>query len=196
VNPLLLHDEIIRDFENHLMMFFTRIERDANDILGEQSEKLSKKSQVDVEKKGHRESNKETSKGHNTTESQILKPNLQEESDAVKAMHQIKEIGYRSKKALENGDCCLFGKLMHQHWGIKKTITKKMSSPQIDRWYDIAMNAGALGGKIMGAGGGGFFLFCVKNEKRKHVLSTLENEGLRYMDFRFDFEGSKVIANF
>jgi D-glycero-alpha-D-manno-heptose-7-phosphate kinase len=168
VVPMNLHDEVIRDFENHLMMFYTDIERDANKILSEQNRSL------------------ETA-GQNADQRKPF--------DAVQVMHHIKEIGYRSKNALENGDYMLFGKMMHRHWMLKKTISMKMSSPKIDFWYDLAMNSGAIGGKIMGAGGGGFFLFCVEDGKRKTLRSTLENAGLRYMDFRFDFEGSKVIAN-
>ncbi len=116
--------------------------------------------------------------------------------DAVEAMHRIKEIGRKSKDALENGDCVRYGKLLYEHWQVKKGITTKMTNPKIDEWYDIAMNNGALGGKIMGAGGGGFFLFCADNGKRKHLRNVLENAGLKYMDFRFDFEGSKVMTNF
>ena len=116
--------------------------------------------------------------------------------DAVEAMHRIKEIGRKSKDALESGDYVRYGKLLHEHWQVKKSITIKMTNPRIDEWYDIAMNNGALGGKIMGAGGGGFFLFCADNGKRKRLRSTLENAGLKYMDFRFDFEGSKVMTNF
>jgi D-glycero-alpha-D-manno-heptose-7-phosphate kinase len=166
VIPLQLHNEIVRDFENHLMLFYTDIERDANEILSEQSRKL---------KTGD--------------------PENAPREDPVQMMHEIKEIGYRSKAALENGETGLYGKLMHQHWMIKKRISNKMSNPQIDRWYETAMNSGAIGGKIMGAGGGGFFLFCAETGKRKSLRSTLEKSGLRYMDFRFDFEGSKDIAN-
>jgi D-glycero-alpha-D-manno-heptose-7-phosphate kinase len=173
--PLNLHSEVIRDFENHLMMFYTEIERDANEILAAQCEKLKQENAKTVEQDGEGSEKKET--------------------DAVRAMHEIKEIGYRSKNALESGAHALFGKLMHRHWEIKKTILNTMSNSKIDAWYDIAMNSGAIGGKIMGAGGGGFFLFCVENGKRKTLRRTLENAGLRYMDFRFDFEGSKVIAN-
>jgi len=238
VIPLHLHTEVIRDFENHLMMFYTEIERDANEILAEQSRKLGiggKESEaLSVKREAGRESeassvrgeaekSEETKRlgeeqigrqgdfgtgkagdkgswgkegeglGMNREESGWSKP--KRENPAVQAMHDIKEIGYRSKNALENGDHETFGKLMHRHWEIKKKISIKMSNLQIDKWYEIAMNSGAIGGKIMGAGGGGFFLFCVENGKRKHLRSTLERAGLRYMDFRFDFEGSKVIAN-
>ena len=118
------------------------------------------------------------------------------EMSAVEAMHAIKEIGKKSYEAIKNGDCALLGKLLHEHWEVKKSITTKMTNSRIDEWYEIALNNGAIGGKIMGAGGGGFFLFCVENGKRKKLMIALENAGLRYMDFRFDFEGSKVMSNF
>jgi D-glycero-alpha-D-manno-heptose-7-phosphate kinase len=70
-----------------------------------------------------------------------------------------------------------------------------MSNSNIDHWYDVAMKNGALGGKVMGAGGGGFLLFCVDNGNRKNLRNVLEAEGLRYMDFKFDWEGSKVLVN-
>ena len=119
-----------------------------------------------------------------------------DDSTVIKCMHQIKEIGKKSYDAIMNGDFTYLGKLLHEHWNVKKHISDKMSNSKINQWYDIAMNNGALGGKIMGAGGGGFFLFCVENGKRKKIMAALENAGLRYMDFRFDFEGSKVISNF
>ena len=180
VVPLNLNSEIIRDFEHYLMMFYTYFERDANEILAEQGEKIDESGKLKIKN----DKLKETSQ------------NLKFESDAVEAMHRIKEIGRESKDALENGDYIMYGKLLHEHWQVKKGITTKMTNPKIDEWYDIAMNNGALGGNIMGAGGGGFFLFCADNGKRKHLRNNLENAGLKYMDFRFDFEGSKVMTNF
>jgi D-glycero-alpha-D-manno-heptose-7-phosphate kinase len=170
VRPLNLHDEVIRDFENHLMMFYTNIERNADDVLRDQGSRIT------------RADNAAASGSGMTT-------------NALEAMHKLKDIGHQSKAAIEDGDYITFGKLLHEHWLVKRGISEKMSQPQIDQWYDIAMNSGALGGKIMGAGGGGFFLFCVDEGKRKSLRITLEKAGLRYMDFRFDFEGSKVIAN-
>ena len=118
-----------------------------------------------------------------------------DERTTIESMHRIKEIGYEVKKALVKGDVESFGKLLHEHWLEKKRISKKMSNPKINKWYELAMLNGALGGKIMGAGGGGFLVFCIGNGKRKHLRKTMENAGLKYMDFRFDFEGAKVLAN-
>lgn len=161
VTPMNLDHETIYELEHRLLMFYTNIERDANAILGEQSEKVHI-----------------------------------EEAHATQSMHNIKAIGHRVKSALENGNVELFGELMHEHWTEKKKISPKMSNPQVDAWYEKAVQNGALGGKLMGAGGGGFFLFCCSNGKRRQLRQAMEAAGLRFMDFRFDWEGSKVLVNF
>ena len=115
---------------------------------------------------------------------------------ATKAMHKIKDIGEQIRYSLTIGDIDTIGELMHEHWLTKKSITNKMSNSNIDKWYDVGLKNGALGGKIMGAGGGGFLLFCVKQNKRKELRTAMEKEGLSYMDFKFDFEGVKVLGNF
>jgi D-glycero-alpha-D-manno-heptose-7-phosphate kinase len=114
--------------------------------------------------------------------------------EAVKKMHAIKAIGQESKKALESGDLGRFGELLHEHWTVKRGITEGMSTGKVDSWYSAARKAGALGGKLVGAGGGGFLmLFC--QEGREKVRAALARQGLTEMRFRFDFEGSKVIYN-
>jgi D-glycero-alpha-D-manno-heptose-7-phosphate kinase len=167
VTPLDLDQEITFELENRLLMFYTNINRDATSLLAHQNMKIN-------------ESKKR------------LKP---DKLNALEAMHQIKEIGCEVKKALQLGDIDLFGRLLHKHWSVKKSITTNMSNSQIDNWYDLAMKNGALGGKIMGAGGGGFLLLCVENGRRKHLRKTMEDAGLHYMDFKFDWEGVKVLVN-
>ena len=71
-----------------------------------------------------------------------------------------------------------------------------MSSSRLDEWYDLARQNGAIGGKVMGAGGGGFFVFCCEQGKRKTLRAALENAGLRYKQCSFNFEGSKIVGNF
>ena len=160
VTPLKLNTETIYELENRLLMFYTNIQRDANKILGEQSQKAKEK-----------------------------------ELSALEAMHKIKKIGEDVKNALLKGDVTAFGQLLHEHWQTKKNISGKMSNPQIDEWYELALQNGAIGGKVMGAGGGGFMLFCVEEGKRKQFRKVMENNGLKYMDFKFDFQGVKVLAN-
>ncbi|MGP8124750.1 MAG: hypothetical protein ACLQEQ_02650 [Nitrososphaerales archaeon] len=112
----------------------------------------------------------------------------------VEKMHAIKAIGLESKKALEAGDLRRFGELLHEHWTVKRGLTDIMTTDQIDSWYSIARENGALGGKLVGAGGGGFLmLFC--EERREKVRAALASQGLTEMRFRFDLEGSKVIYN-
>jgi D-glycero-alpha-D-manno-heptose-7-phosphate kinase len=116
------------------------------------------------------------------------------DDDAVKRMHAIKEIGLQSKKALESSDLRRFGELLHEHWTLKRGITENMTTDGVDSWYSIARKNGALGGKLVGAGGGGFLmLFC--QDGREKVRTALSKRGLVEMRFRFDFEGSKVIYN-
>ena len=186
VTPLNLDTEIIYELENRLMMFYTNMERDANVILAEQSRKIAEeKSQPKADQPPAEE----------VMLRQAQQPRQRPEGNAVDAMHRIKEIGYAVKETLIKGDVCEFGRLLNEHWLVKKSVTDKMSNPKIDDWYELAMKNGALGGKVMGAGGGGFMLFCVSNGKRKHLRKTLEDAGLRYMDFRFDWEGVKTLVN-
>jgi D-glycero-alpha-D-manno-heptose-7-phosphate kinase len=117
------------------------------------------------------------------------------ESEVMGSLNAIKDIGYKIKDALEKGDPHEFGRLMHTHWLTKKKMSKKISSGEFDSIYELGMKNGALGGKIIGAGGGGFFMFYC-NHKRDVLINAMENSGLRLMRFRFDFDGSKIIAHF
>jgi D-glycero-alpha-D-manno-heptose-7-phosphate kinase len=109
-------------------------------------------------------------------------------------MHTIKEIGYRILEAIESDNTTQVGLLFDEHWHHKKKISSKMSNPRFDEIYAIAKNAGALGGKISGAGGGGFFVFYVE-EQHSRFRDRMAQLGLREMRYRFDFEGTKVLVN-
>ena len=115
------------------------------------------------------------------------------EADMLKNLHFVKELGYRSKEALESGDMILFGELMNEHWEHKKRRSGGMSNPQIDDWYDLAMKNGAIGGKLVGAGGGGFLMFMAQD--RNKLRHTMAAKGLEEVRFRFDFEGTKVVMS-
>ena len=107
-------------------------------------------------------------------------------------LHFTKELGYQSKEALEAGDLRKFAEQMKLHWEHKRQRSGGMSNPDIDKWYDLAMNNGALGGKLIGAGGGGFLMFYSEDKTRlRHAMSRA---GLREVRFRFDFEGSKAVV--
>ena len=106
-------------------------------------------------------------------------------------MHYVKELGLRSQQLLETGQTKAFGELLHEHWEHKKRRSGGMSNPQIDEWYELGMKNGALGGKLVGAGGGGFLMFYAEDRARlRHVMS---HAGLEEVRFRFDFEGTKVL---
>jgi len=115
------------------------------------------------------------------------------DEEMIKNLHYVKELGLRSKKALENGDTQLFGELMHEHWEHKKRRSGGMSNPKIDDWYQLGMTHGAIGGKLVGAGGGGFLMFMAKN--RNKLRSAMAKAGLEEVRFKFDFEGTKVMMS-
>jgi D-glycero-alpha-D-manno-heptose-7-phosphate kinase len=116
--------------------------------------------------------------------------------DVVRSLHLIKGLGMEIRVALEAGDLSRAGELMDVHWQQKKVRSGKISSPQIDRWYEVARDGGALGGKLIGAGGGGFFLFLCPNSHKGRLRQVMAAEGLREMPFDFDFEGAKVLVDF
>jgi D-glycero-alpha-D-manno-heptose-7-phosphate kinase len=115
-----------------------------------------------------------------------------EESAVVESLHRIKEIGREILKSIEEGNLRRFGRLLHEHWTVKKNLSPKVSDPRIDGLYETARDCGVLGGKIMGAGGGGFFLFYIE-EGHRRLREAMKRENLREMRYRFDFEGTKLL---
>ncbi len=114
------------------------------------------------------------------------------DSSMIKNLHYMKELGYEIKKALEAGKTHEFGAMMHQHWLQKKKRSGSISNEEINRWYDVGVANGALGGKLIGAGGGGFLLFYAKD--RNLLRQAMAKEGLEEVRFNFDHEGSQVIV--
>lgn len=107
-------------------------------------------------------------------------------------LNRVKEIGERIRVMLNQGKLAEFAELMNEQWKLKKERLNGASNPQIDAWYDIAMQNGAVGGKLVGAGGGGFLLFYTENRNRlRHVM--VNGAGLKEVRFRFDYEGAKVV---
>jgi len=107
-------------------------------------------------------------------------------------LHFIKQLGQCIKLALEQGDTPRFGELMHEHWLHKKQRSPGTSNDGINRWYEVGRENGALGGKLVGAGGGGFLLFYAQD--RDLLRRSMQREGLREVRFAFDHEGSKLLA--
>ncbi len=110
----------------------------------------------------------------------------------VSNLHFIKQLGYESREAMESGDIQTLGEIMHTHWEHKKARSGAMTNRCVDAYYDLARANGAIGGKLLGAGGGGFLLFCVKD--KASVRRALTAAGLREVRLRFDVEGTKVLV--
>jgi D-glycero-alpha-D-manno-heptose-7-phosphate kinase len=114
------------------------------------------------------------------------------DGEVTRRLHRIKELAATMAAALLAGDLPGFGVLLHDSWQLKRGLAKGVSSTEIDRWYQIAQERGADGGKIAGAGGGGFFLFCVPPDRRADVISGLCTAGLVPLPFAFDDQGCTV----
>jgi len=111
----------------------------------------------------------------------------------INNLKEVQALGLEIEKSLKTKNLQRFGELMHKHWLLKK-MRAKTTTPKIDKWYELALKNGALGGKIMGAGGGGFFLFyCDQNAPS--LIQTLEQNKLQHIPFNFVYQGSQIIVN-
>jgi len=117
----------------------------------------------------------------------------QNDAEMLSNLHYVKDLGLRSRDALVAGDTRHFGELMHEHWEHKKRRSGGMSNPQIDEWYELGMKNGAVGGKLVGAGGGGFLMFMAHD--RSKLRNAMASAGLEEVRFKFDFEGTKVVMS-
>jgi D-glycero-alpha-D-manno-heptose-7-phosphate kinase len=135
--------------------------------------------------------------GYSRSASAILKEqDVKSKSDdksMIENLHFVKDLGLQSQKALEGGNLEEFARLMDVHWQRKKQRSGGMSNPKINEWYDLATANGALGGKLIGAGGGGFLMFYAGDKtKLRHAM---RRAGLKEVRFRFDFEGTKLVIS-
>src|SRR3989344_6075935 len=160
IRPLPLSPSFIGDLENSLLIFYTGIRREEQQILKRQSIKTKNN-----------------------------------DKRVIENLHLIKSIGKDIEQALLEENISSFGNLMHKHWMTKRNLSTSISSSRIDQLYELGIKNGALGGKIMGAGGGGFILFCCL-ENRNQLRTEMKKEGLAELFFHFDTEGAKVIADF
>jgi D-glycero-alpha-D-manno-heptose-7-phosphate kinase len=112
--------------------------------------------------------------------------------NAVEYLGEIKNIGKEIYDCIVRGNLHRFGELLDVHWQVKKKLSNGISNPQIDAWYELAKKNGAIGGKISGAGGGGFLLLYCEGNKAQ-LREAMRRAGLRELSFRFEFEGSKVV---
>jgi D-glycero-alpha-D-manno-heptose-7-phosphate kinase len=135
------------------------------------------------------------STGYYRSASAVLKEQDDRSKKSDQAMidnlHFVKELGYRSREAIETGNLARYGEIMHEHWLHKKKRSPLMSNADIDRWYELALANGALGGKVIGAGGGGFLLFYT--EEKAKLRAALKQAGLMEIKLGFDYEGTKIL---
>ena len=153
VSPIIMAQERLQMLQDHLLLVYTGIARNASEVAGEQ-----------IRLTGQRK-------------------------NELREMYQM--VGEATNILCSDSDLVKFGELLHDSWGIKRSLTRQVSTPEIDRIYQAARDAGATGGKLLGAGGGGFMLFFVKPEKRQAVESSLHN--LLQVPFRFEPTGSRII---
>jgi len=154
VKPITLNSKKVKNFQDHLMLFFTGFARTASEIAGEQIKKIPKK---------------------------------------VKELQRIYEMVDEATNILNgnSSDITDFGRLLHETWLIKRNLTNKITTPAIDKIYNNALKAGAIGGKLLGAGGGGCILFFAEPEKQDKIKEKLKN--LLHVPFRFENLGSQII---
>jgi D-glycero-alpha-D-manno-heptose-7-phosphate kinase len=135
--------------------------------------------------------------GYSRSASAILKEqdqkSKQDDQSMIENLHFVKDLGLQSQRALENGNLREFAQLMDVHWQRKKQRSGGMSNPKINEWYDLAMANGALGGKLIGAGGGGFLMFYAEDKAK--LRQAMRQAGLKEVRFRFDFEGTKLVIS-
>lgn len=113
------------------------------------------------------------------------------DAEMLNNLHFVKELGLRSKEALMASKPEEFGEIMHEHWEHKKQRSGGMSNPKIDEWYALGLKSGAVGGKLVGAGGGGFLMFYA--EDRNKLRKVMHGAGLEEVRFCFDFEGTNIV---
>jgi D-glycero-alpha-D-manno-heptose-7-phosphate kinase len=166
--PLEMQRHHLIDLQDHLLLFFTGYSRSANDILKEQDDAV---------------------RGKSSTPKEAEKMS----QDMLDNLHFTKELGFKIGVALEKGEIDEFGRLMNIHWEHKKKRSKNMSSGKIDEWYDLALKNGALGGKLIGAGGGGFLMFLADDKRR--LRKTMREAGMVEVPFRFDNLGAQVVLH-
>jgi D-glycero-alpha-D-manno-heptose-7-phosphate kinase len=119
----------------------------------------------------------------------------QADPTTLSGMHRIKALGRDVYELLVRGDTDQYGELLHEHWQHKRQLATRMTDDTLDAHYAAARAAGAIGGKLIGAGGGGFFMFYVRPAERRRVRETLQARGLRPLRFRFDLDGARILLN-
>ncbi len=136
-----------------------------------------------------------TTRQASTILSEQKKSSEQNDPRVLDALHAVKAMAFQAKECLERGDLAEFGQLLDRGWQSKKKFAAGISNPLIDECYELARRHGALGGKVTGAGGGGFLMLYCEPTCHSAVTQALEEKGLKRMDFRFESEGARVLLN-
>lgn len=118
-----------------------------------------------------------------------------DDPQVMAALHAVKEMALEVKACFERGDLSRFGELLDLNWQHKKRFASGITNPLIDECYALALANGAVGGKITGAGGGGFLMLYCEPEHQARVTEALEAKGLMRMNFRFERDGARVLLN-
>lgn len=155
IEPLLIPEDGETRLQNNILMFYTGLTHDANQILAEQSKNIASK------------------------------------EDKTNSQMRLCEMTRDLKKHLEEGDIDYLGKILKDSWEIKKTLSSGIANPLINDIYDKAISAGADGGKLLGAGGGGFMLFYVRPDRQQSVRNALKD--YLEVEFKIDYEGATII---
>ena len=116
---------------------------------------------------------------------------VQQDAAMIENLHFMKDLAFKSKVALEQGDLREFARLMNVHWQRKKERSKQMSNSRINDLYELGLREGAVGGKLIGAGGGGFLMFYAEDQIR--LRKAMAGAGIKEVRFRFDFDGTRVL---
>lgn len=119
----------------------------------------------------------------------------EDDATVLESLHAIKAMAAETRRCLEAGTLGAFGEILHESWERKKRLAEGISNPRIDEYYEMARRSGAIGGKIAGAGGGGFLILYCEAGTTPRVTEALERMGLKRMDFSIDFDGARILVN-
>ena len=126
--------------------------------------------------------------------SEILAEQKANISSRVEVLREMQKLAFEARDAVLEGEFNTFGEILHRGWELKKQMASKVTNSTVDHVYETARRAGAIGGKVTGAGGGGFILFYCPKDKQDDVTRAIR--GLRHLPFRFQQDGSKAIFNY
>lgn len=118
----------------------------------------------------------------------------EDDSRTIETLHILKKLGEEMKNAVEKGDLRHFGEIMHESWMKKKDLVKGITNENIDRAYNTALKHDAVGGKILGAGGGGYLLLYCERKHQENVRKALHDMEFRELNFKFDMKGTSILG--